>query len=392
MEKRRLHFPLAGALVVAFSYIGMSSCDSPGTLGVTGTGGRSSGGGTGGNNTINLNQGGAAGTPTKKGGNSGSPGSTPTTSGCGTTIVNTQRAQADVLIVLDRTDSMKWSITSDNDCQQQGGGGRDHGPPGGTTTSCTTRVDVVVPAVGSVVELNPGINWGLEFFTTPNSSGYCTVDSKPQVEVKPGSAAEIKQWLSNYSTQLSTPTAKAIDVATAYLKTVSDSNNKVILLATDGLPNCAASSKDWNTEDMPGTITAITSAKSAGFPVYVIGIGPQTSVTNMNNMAAAGGTGQYFPATSTEELNTALNSIAKVVSATCNFKSNSVPPDKDLVYVYVDKSLVQKGQGWSFDESDPTGSSIVLTGSTCDDMMSGKTSQVQIVFGCPGAIPDQIIP
>jgi hypothetical protein len=365
--------------LVAFSCTAMLSfnCGSPGKVGTPDNG--SGGGGSAGQNSISLIAG-AAGTATPTGGNTAIP--TLPDGTCGTTTNDTKRAQADVLIVLDRTDSMKWSLTSDqSECR-------------GNDPNCTSRMAVVVPAVGAVVTDNPDISWGLEFFTTPNSSGYCTVSSTPQVEVRPNTADAIKLQLAAYTTQLSTPTALAINVATDYLKTVNDGNNKVILLATDGLPNCAANARDWNTEDMPGATAAVTAAKNAGFPVYVIGIGPSTSTTNLNNLAVAGGTTNYYPATSTTELSAALNSIAKVVSATCTFKANMTPPEKDLVYVYVDKKLVAKddSKGWTFDKTDSTYSTIVLTGSYCEDILSGVTSQVQIVFGCPNSVPPGIIP
>ena len=75
-----------------------------------------------------------------------------------------------------------------------------------------------------------------------------------------------------------TPTADAIKYATTYLQTVKDGNKKFILLATDGDPNCAPGAALPSVPDVPGTVLAITAAKDAGFPVYVIGIGPGSLV------------------------------------------------------------------------------------------------------------------
>jgi hypothetical protein len=376
-----------GRLVVAFSAGGCAaawcvSCDSPGSVGGSADGKNDGAGGV----VINMSAGTVGAAPSGAGG-VGVP--TSNAGNCGSTTMNTTRAQADVLIVLDRTDSMKWSLTSDQDCS--GGdprGGR--GQPSGTT--CTSRLSAVVPAVGQVVDLNPGINWGLEFFLSPGAPTTCVVDPNPQVAIGPDSAPAIKQQLANYTTDLSTPTAAALIVATNYMKTVDDGNSKAILLATDGEPNCAEGSREWTTSDMAGATAAAKAASDAGFPVYVIGIGPSTS--NLSQLAQTGGTSDYYPATSPEELSDALTSIAKVVSATCTFKGAGTPPDKSLVYVYVDKQLVNQGSsdGWIFDPADPTGATITLTGKTCADMMAGVTSQVQIVFGCPDVPPLQVIP
>jgi hypothetical protein len=183
-----------------------------------------------------------------------------------------------------------------------------------------------------------------------------------------------------------TPTAQAIQAATAYLKTVNDQNTKYILLATDGEPNCA-SSGDSN-PNVQATVTAIAAAKAAGFLVYVIGIGP--SVGNLDNFAAAGGTTNYLPATSPQALTDAFTSISKAVT-TCNFNLTQAPPDVNNVAVYLDKSLVAKdsANGWSLGANSLT---IVLNGSTCDKIPSGAATQVQVLFGCPGISPPLLIP
>jgi hypothetical protein len=246
--------------------------------------------------------------------------------------------------------------------------------------------------VETVVTDNPDIHWGLELFSSPGGAS-CSVSSAPQVPIGADSSAAIKAQLDTLTTQTSTPTRLAITTATTYLNSVTDGNNKAILLASDGLPNCAnGTSSSSGTDDLPGTEVAVKAAKDAGFPVYVIGIGPATSVSNLNQLAVAGGTESYYPATSAAELTAALTKIAKTVS-TCTFKADTAPTDSSLVYVYVDKNLVNKddSNGWKFDPTDSTYSTIVLTGSTCADLMDGKTSQVQIVFGCSGTAPTKVI-
>lgn len=297
-----------------------------------------------------------------------------------TTTTKTTRLQADVLIVLDRSASMNWSLSEDDYCSP-------------SDRSCSSRLDAVVPAVGQVVSDNPDIHWGLELFATPHASGYCAVSTTPQVKVGSNTTAAIKSELAGFTTALSTPTRAAIEVATSYLETVGDGNAKAILLATDGLPTCAVD-RSWDTEDMPGTIAAVAAAKKAGFPVYVIGMGPSKSISNLNQLAEAGGTGSYYPVTSTSALAAALASVAKMATATCSFKATKAPSTPELVYVYVDKHLVAKDEsdGWSFDENDSTYATIVLTGSYCKAVQTGDTHGVQIVTGCPDVPPPAVLP
>jgi hypothetical protein len=263
---------------------------------------------------------------------------------------------------------MKWSLEADDYCTPM-------------MSNCSVRLAAVTSALGTIVTNNPKINWGLELFPTPNASS-CSVSSTPQVAVSASAASAIRSQLAALTTDYSTPTRAVINAAVAYLKKVSDGRKKAILLATDGLPTCDGGSS-WSTEDLAGAVKAAGAAKTAGFDVYVVGIGP--NVSNLNKLAQAGGTGGYYPATSTGTLNTALQSIAKAASFTCTFKANVIPVDKELVSVYVDKTPVAKDDdnGWMFDPTDSTYSTVVLTGSYCQAMLAGSTSQVQIVFGCP---------
>lgn len=292
---------------------------------------------------------------------------------CGSSLtIDTRPVPADILIVLDRSESMIWSLTSDSECRAG-------------ASDCTTRAEAAVAAVGAVVTDNPEINWGLELFPA-GDAGMCAVPSRPQVGVSSSSAAAIKAQLASFTTSLSTPTAAAIDVAVAYLKTVQDRSNKAILLATDGLPNCGVG-QSWGRDDMAGATKAAATAKAAGLPVYVIGIGPSTG--NLNDLADAGGTRSYFPAMSSTALNQALRTIAKVT--TCTFKLNALPPDQDLVSVYIGEGLVARdeGNGWMFAPGDPDHATVILTGTYCETMSAGATPEIRITFGCPdGGAPD----
>jgi type IV pilus assembly protein PilY1 len=157
-------------------------------------------------------------------------------------------------------------------------------------------------------------------------------------------------------------------------------------LATDGEPNCASGST--SASNLPATVDAIIAARAAGFLVYVIGIGP--SVGNLDNFAAAGGTTNYFPATSPQAMTDAFTSISKAVS-TCTFNLTQAPPDANNVAVYLDKSLVAKdsANGWTMGANALT---VVLNGSTCDKVTSGAATQVQVLFGCPGTSPPLFLP
>lgn len=368
----------AGASVIAMG------CGSPGPVG--GQGNPSSGAAGGG---IVLPNAGVTGTAASTGSVGGAAGTPGAAGDCGTTTVKTSRAPSDMLIVLDRSLSMTYSTEDDCTCGNTRGG---IGQPCANSATCTDRWTAVKTAVAATVAADSSIAWGLEFFASPTASGgsaSCSVANAPQVPIGANNGNTIQSQIAAASPGSYTPTAAAIDVATSYLKTVNDGNSKAILLATDGEPNCPRGGNSSD-DDLPGAVKSVTAAATAGFPVYVVGIGPQSSIANLNQLASAGGTGNYYPATSPQQLTDALSQIAKIV-ASCTFTSAQPPQDPSLVYVYVDKNLVQQStsDGWSFGASNST---IELHGSYCDDFLSGKTSRVDIVFGCPGVPPTQIIP
>jgi hypothetical protein len=310
-------------------------------------------------------------------GNGGSgTGVTPTEdANCGNITKDTSRLPADILLVLDRSGSMDYSTAADSNCN-------------GRTTGCTARWPALTSAVNSTLTATAGsINWGLKLFST--SGNACEVSGGVEVDVSATSVAAIEAKIGSTTPGGDTPTAQAIDAAVAYLKTVQDTNSKYILLATDGEPNCGSgSSRGSTTSNVPGTENSITAAKNAGFPVYVIGIGP--SVGNLDNFALKGGTNKSFPATSAQALTDAFASISKSV-ATCTFTSTSPPSDPSNVAVYLNKNLVNQdpANGWSFGANNQT---IVLNGTSCDTIMSSSgTASVQILFGCAGISPPVII-
>jgi hypothetical protein len=237
------------------------------------------------------------------------------------------------------------------------------------------------------------VNWGLKFFSESDTVN-CIVTADTEVEIAQDSGdpvafskaqaqarTDVQKKINDATQSLSTPTTAALNAATSYLKKLTDSNKKIILLATDGEPNCGGTPADINTTDDLGASDAAAAAKAAGFPVYAIGIGPK--VSSLTEVAKKGGTTDYYPATSPDQLAAALSSISQLVGA-CTFTTDNAPTDPDNVAVYVNKEQVPKDapNGWKYGA---TNQEIDLTGTYCDQMSSGDEATVQILFGCEGS-------
>jgi hypothetical protein len=297
----------------------------------------------------------------------------------------TVKSPTDVLLVLDRSGSMQESIAEDCcckvSCRQTV-----NIKLCTDTQNCTERWPALTSAVGNTIAKTAGIHWGLKLFSSPSGSDVCGVTGGMEAEIG-ANAVSLQTQITNTNPKNSTPTAKAIIAATAYLKTVKDQNNKVMLLATDGEPNCRAGSLDPSKSDVDGTKSAIQAAVAAGFRVYVIGIGP--SVSNLDTFAAAGGTNRFYRATSASDLADALMSISKAVSS-CTFTMANDPPDPENIVVYLDGKLVahDPDHGWSMGATSRT---ILLNGNACAGVTSGAASTVRILFGCPDTTPPAVL-
>jgi Mg-chelatase subunit ChlD len=303
---------------------------------------------------------------------------------CGLITSQTTRKPVDVLLVLDRSGSMDYSIAEDCYCNAAA---VKYGSLCADTTACTTRWDAVKPAVRTTLSGSSYVNWGLKFFPSAGAGQNCTLTPTMEVEVTANAATAVESAVDNAVFEYSTPTAAALTAATAYLKGLNDGNEKTILLATDGEPNCGGTRPSSSTDDLTGATTASAAAAAAGFPVYVVGIGPTPG--NLTQLAQAGGTGDFYPVNSPQQLADALSSITKLVGS-CSFKADQPPPDPNNVAVYVNKQKLAQDadNGWTFGANPQE---IVLTGDNCTQMSSGNQVDVQILFGCPGQdFPPQI--
>jgi hypothetical protein len=114
--------------------------------------------------------------------------------------------------------------------------------------------------------------------------------------------------------------------------------------------------------------------------IYVVGIGP--SVGNLDAFAIAGGTRNFYPASSTADLTAALSAISGALG-TCTFRLDVLPPDANEVGVYLDGRLVRKDppSGWSLDAAPQT---VTFHGDSCDAILARAAVEVRAVFGCPG--------
>lgn len=292
---------------------------------------------------------------------------------------NLAQNPAEVLLVLDRSASMK-------------------DPPSGSSGS--SKWDLVVPGVNQVVTSTSGtVSWGLKSY--PEGEGAeCIAGSVTEaipVTLAPGHAQAVTEAVSATTPEGNgTPTGDAIDAAVVYLKTVKSSNPKFVLLATDGEPSCANDKKDTKAA-RTAAVKAVTEAATAGFKTFVVGVATtKDSATNaLNDMAVAGKmprTGpdstKFYLASTKDELVSALQLITGQVSS-CTFELTHIPPDPANVAVHVNGMSAPRDtthvEGWDYTNADEL--EVEVYGSWCEQIKGAAAgNKVNFILGCPGEV------
>ena len=339
---------------------------------------------TGGNNGFGVSGRGGSASSTATGASASTITSTGSSAaigtGCAQQEVPISALPPDILIIQDRSESM----TDDSNDKPCGSGSAQ----GGGNCGANSKWSQVTTAIGTVATASSSVNWGLFYFG--NGVSQCGVNTTPAVPVSANSAAQI---IASFAANLpggATPTAATINNAVAYMQTLTDQNPKYLLLATDGELNCV--NGDSNTTDTAGATNAIASAKNAGFPTFVVGIGNVASATTaLNAMAQAGGEAQtgstaYYAVSDTAGLEATLNQIVGMV-ASCTISLQNVPQGNWTIAIWAIDSSAKTIQlpnsasdGWAY--TDISKSSITLVGPTCDSWKTGAYSNLQFVYTC----------
>ena len=294
---------------------------------------------------------------------------------CGGNMAMANHLPPDLLIVLDRSGSMNQNAAG-MACNMAG----------------CTKWDQMTAAINQVVaSTQASINWGLMMFgsgTSNQGNQACAVRATANVPPAIMTAGAIAAAIVAGSPPVtSTPTRAAELSAAAYLRTLTDTNPKIILLATDGQPNCAAMGGNGAVDD-PAAIAAVGTVLGMGIPTYVIGVGNTGADATLNSMAMAGGhpqpgSPQYYPVANTADLAAALTMIQGMVNLPCKFGLNGMVTDPGMVSVTIG--------GVKADPStftlDPGGRGITFTGATCDMLTAGNITNVAINIGCQRLIP-----
>jgi hypothetical protein len=337
--------------------LSLTACGDSDSKGGGDSGG--SNGVSGGTNAGTNASGGSAGS--NGAGSGGSP------SVCQDIMVSAAPTTPDMLIVLDRSGSMKRGSVN--------------------------RWDPSVSAVRSVTsELEDIVRFGLMMFPRAGRGGDACEPGRLDVEVEIESADEISRAL-NGEPSGGTPTGETLEAAFEALDPTGMVPDQVIppkyvLLVTDGQPTCPAGDGMEPPEqaDIDLTTKALDKLLDAEVRTYVIGYDTQDDpafASLMDTFASHGGTGKHR---AVEDEATLVDEIKEIAGEAipCSYQLDMEPEDPSFVRVTLDGRQLNLGDanGWSIN-----GTVISLEGTSCSSLKDGQQHTVNVQVTCNQVTP-----
>jgi hypothetical protein len=288
---------------------------------------------------------------------------------CQVIQVDSTRVRPEMLIVLDRSSSMR---------NQSNG------------------IDRWTPSVAGLkvitTNLDTRVDFGLMAFPGAEACAPGTV----QVPIEPMAAADISASLDGLQLIQSTPTAQTLEAARAVVAQGSADpeargvGGTYVVLVTDGAPNCSDGQTGGGGGPDPvaveSTVAAITALAGDGVKTYVLAFGAATDAalaTALDRMAVAGATGDtaHRPIENQAQIETEFGRIAGA-ALTCDLSLDAAVEDASYVAVTIDGSLVglNDPNGWVL-SADRT--RITLQGSACAMLKDTTTNHaVKVEVRC----------
>jgi hypothetical protein len=299
---------------------------------------------------------------------------------CESIDISTGSVAPDVLIVLDRSSSMK--------------------------TDMVNRWDPSVSGLTNVTaKLQSQIRFGLMAFpgggAAMEGGGRGCAAGTLDVPIDIDNAAPIATMLQNYQLVGTTPTASTLEAAHKVLKTrkppadMGALGAPYIVLVTDGAPNCSDDDRnglfggggpaDFDQMAFEASVAAIKSMAKDGIKTFVLGYDANDNAQlkmSLDAMAVAGDTGdtEHHEIENEVELVEAFTAIAgKAVS--CDFTLSAAPNDPSYVLVKVGGEQLNYGDpnGWILSDDKLT---LTLQGDACGKLPKVAGSHVSVKVQC----------
>jgi hypothetical protein len=243
---------------------------------------------------------------------------------------------------------------------------------------------------GLVAQFEEKVRFGLMLYTSDYGfgGGTCPILTEVPIALNNYQAMNAVYEPIQLVDEGDTPTGESIDAAADRLKKVTDPGSKVIILATDGVPDTCAE-PDGNGEQV--SKTAAKNAYEAGISTSVISVGADISQSHLQEMANVGAglaakgseKAPYFQALDATQLLSAFNQILGNVR-TCEFTidgsiENSYAGQGKVV---LDGLPLAYSTEWTLTDD----STLEVLGTACTTIMAGGDHTLTATFPCAAIV------
>ncbi len=300
---------------------------------------------------------------------------------------------ADVLVLLDRSDSM------------------------GTAYGAGTRYQAASALLSDVVEAySEHVRFGYQEMPGRQGcgdllAGVCCA-SPPLVGIADGNLQAVTTAIASaLPLDGSTPTAASLRLARDHYATLADGiDNRYVLLATDGAPNCTLagtlSSEDGSNAASAACAEALAEVNAmvaVGVRVIVLGAGPGGSddasadnacldaLAHAGGVAASPGYPGFFTLDDPEQLHLVVERLfGGTTRPPCSVRFSDKLDDPSNIGVYLDGKPIPRGQvdGWQLDSA-TNPQAVIITGAYCDQIQEFQVAQVEVGYYCTPCLEGQ---
>ena len=193
------------------------------------------------------------------------------------------------------------------------------------------------------------------------------------------------QWQAPQGMRYSTPLEAGIREANIALTNTMFDGSVSIVIVTDGEPNCNTNQQN--------VLDQVTAWNAAGYKTYVVGLpGAQGAAAFLDQLAVAGGSGQYIdpadPATLQQKISDIVFETVNggITSCDIDLSPPAEAPDKLRLVVKTEDGtesgvdrMLSDDSGWTVTDD---GSMVTLEGLLCDNALAGTYVNLRFDFGC----------
>ena len=309
---------------------------------------------------------------------------------CGELEVSTGRVIPNIVLIVDRSGSMRRDF--EEDCPFLGSGCPSSGTPNpdfGQERWAAVE-DALIGESGLVRRLDSIARFGLALYWKPGENSPSMMDGEMcasmdgvSIGASLDNADAIAERFAENSPSGYTPTAEAIDAVTdSILATPPPEGPTVYLLATDGVPN--GCDEDESSVDLTNSVLAVSRAYGLGIETYVLGVNFEDNhlqtLANVGQGVANGAT--LWTADSVPELREALEQIVvQNIPCTVSLTDGTIDIEQactgDVRLNGEELECDDDDRGWRAID----GNTVELTGSACADWRAGA-AELEAFFPC----------